>query len=45
MTDTFDPDERFSLDPLSGEEVVERILAGEGTDQVSAEPEDEEPEA
>ena len=45
MSETFDPDERFSLDPLSGEEVVERILAGEGTDDVSDEPEDEEPES
>ncbi len=37
----FDPDERFSLDPLEGEEVVKRILDGAGTEEVSEEPEDE----
>jgi hypothetical protein len=35
----FDPDERFSLYPLEGEEVVKRILDGEGADDVSDEPE------
>lgn len=40
MSDAFDPDERFSLDPLEGEEVVKRILDGAGTEEVSDEPED-----
>jgi hypothetical protein len=47
MSDTFDPDERFSLHPLTGEEVAKRILDGEGTDEaeeVSEEPEDAEEE-
>jgi hypothetical protein len=38
----FDPEERFSLHPLEGEEVVRRILDGEGTEEVSEEPEDTE---
>lgn len=42
MSDTFDPDERFTLHPLTGEEVARRILAGEGADEADEEPEDEE---
>jgi hypothetical protein len=40
MSETFDPDEQFSLDPLEGDEVVKRILDGAGTEEVSEEPED-----
>ena len=42
MSDTFDPDERFSVD-LEPDEAMRRVLAGEGTDgaeEVSEEPED-----
>ena len=42
MSDTFDPDERFSLYPLTGEEVAKRILDGEGAEEVSEEPEEAE---
>jgi hypothetical protein len=38
----YDPDERFSLYPLTEEEVAKRILDGEGAEEVSDEPEDEE---
>ena len=39
MSDTFDADERFTLD-LEPEEVFIRILDGEGADDVAGEPED-----
>lgn len=43
MSETFDPDERFSLYPLTGEEVAKRILEGPATEEgVSEEPEDAE---
>lgn len=35
-----DPDERFSLD-MEPDEALERILRGEGAEEVSEEPEDE----
>lgn len=41
MSETFDPDERFSLD-LEPDEALARILRGEGAEEVSEEPEDEE---
>ncbi len=41
MPDDFDPDERFSLYPMEGEEVARRLLEGEGTEEVSDEPEEE----
>jgi hypothetical protein len=43
-----DPDEKFTLAPLEGEDVLKRLLEGAGTDgdeEVSGEPEDEEPES
>jgi hypothetical protein len=39
MSETFDPDERFSLD-MEPEEVFKRILDGEGADDIAGEPED-----
>jgi hypothetical protein len=41
-----DPDERFSLWPLSGEEALKKVLGGEedeGSEDVEETPEDEEP--
>lgn len=32
MSDQFDPDERFSLHPLEGEEVLSRLLGDEDDD-------------
>jgi len=48
MPDTYDPDERFSIWPLTGEEALKRVLGteeGEGGEEVSDEPEDEDPES
>jgi hypothetical protein len=42
-----DPDERFSLHPLEGEEVLKKLLGAEedeGAEEVEPTPEDEEPE-
>jgi hypothetical protein len=46
MSDTFDPDERFSLpDDTDPDEVLRRLLGSDGAEGVSTEPEDEpEPE-
>ena len=41
MSETFDPDEPFKLD-MEPDEALRRILQGEGADEVSEEPEDEE---
>jgi hypothetical protein len=42
-----DPEERFSLYPLEGEDVLRKLLGAEEGDEESAsdEPEDEEPES
>jgi hypothetical protein len=41
MADRPDPDERFSLYPMEGEEVLKKLL---GAEEVEETPEDEEPE-
>jgi hypothetical protein len=44
MPDTYDPDERFSIWPLTGEEALKKALGteeGDGDEEVSDEPEDE----
>ena len=41
MSETFDPDERFTLD-VEPDEALRRILRGDGAEDVSEEPEDEE---
>ena len=46
--DTYDPDERFSIWPLTGEDALRKVLGteeGDGDEEVSDEPEDEEPES
>lgn len=40
MSETFDPDERFTLD-TEPENALRRILAGEGADEADMEPEPE----
>ena len=47
MPDTYDPDERFSIWPLTGEEALKKALGTEddGDEEVSDTPEDEEPES
>lgn len=42
MPDTPDPDEKFSLHPLEGEEVLRRLLGVREGEEVTEEPEDEE---
>jgi hypothetical protein len=45
MADTYDADEKFSLpDDTDPDDVLRRLLESDGTDEVSDEPEDEEPE-
>ncbi|MGO9198580.1 MAG: hypothetical protein ACLQK4_15815 [Acidimicrobiales bacterium] len=41
-TEGYDPDERVSLFPLEAEDVLKRLLGGEGADEVAEGPEDEE---
>jgi hypothetical protein len=41
MSETFDPDERFTLD-VEPDEALRRILQGDGAEEVSEDPEDEE---
>jgi hypothetical protein len=46
--DTYDPDERFSIWPLTGEEALKKVLGTEdddGDEDVSGEPEDGEGES
>jgi len=48
MPDTYDPDERFSIWPLTGEEALKKVLGteeGDGDEEVSDEPEGDEPDA
>jgi len=45
MPDTYDPEERFSIHPTTGEEALRKLLGVEeedGDEDVSGEPEDEE---
>jgi hypothetical protein len=42
MSETFDPDERFNLpEDTDPDEVLRRLLSGDGDESVSEEPEDE----
>lgn len=45
MADRYDPDERFSIWPLSGEEALKKALGSEDDEEVTEEPEDEEGES
>jgi hypothetical protein len=42
---TYDPEERFSIYPTTGEEALKKVLGAEDDEDVSEEPEDEEPES
>lgn len=47
MPDRYDPDERFSIWPLTGEEALQKVLGteeGDGDEDVSDGPEDDEAE-
>jgi len=48
MPDIYDPDERFSIWPLTGEEALKKVLGAEedeGGEEVESEPEGDEPES
>jgi len=48
MPDTYDPDERFSIWPLTGEEALKKVLGTEeddGSEDVEDGPEDEQTES
>jgi hypothetical protein len=46
MPDSFDPDERVNLpDDTDPNDVLRRLLESDGTEEVSDEPDDEEPES
>ena len=45
MSDTYDPDERFSIWPLSGEEALKKALGGDDENEVTDDPEDDEEES